>query len=70
MLYHRAALILGFIIKSVASERQINGVASSGNTIHLEENLAFEYSRATINVNSPVVCIISFAIKYLVYDNT
>jgi len=58
MLYHQAALILGFIIKSVVSERQINGVASSKNTLHLEEDLAFDYSRSTITVNSPVVCII------------
>jgi len=60
MLYHQAALILGFIIKSVASERQIDGVASSGNTIHLEEDLAFGYSRSTITVNSPVVCLIIY----------
>ena len=60
LLYPRmaaAVLKLGVIVTVplvVSSQRQINGVASPENTIHLEEIMSLDYSRQTIQVDSPV----------------
>ena len=62
MMLHQAALLLGGIILPIVSSqssqedrRQINGIASPGHTIHIEEEIpSLEYSRSTITVNSPI----------------
>ena len=50
--FQLAAFLL--LVGGVASQRQISGVASSGNTIHFEIGLDLSYDRSTIEVSSVV----------------
>jgi hypothetical protein len=49
-----AFLLLLTLLGGVASQRQISGIASPGNTIHVERYLDLSYDRATIKVSSVV----------------
>ena len=53
MLLPLAALLL-LQPTGVASERQIIGIASPGNTIHVERDVDLSYDRMTIKVSSVV----------------